>query len=391
MITEGRRAEPTKRVLLICQRDQYANGVKAAAIEQFLRERGHDVCLVDTYYLSRASSSKGSIARKLPSPDPRKAALYATEAAAMLLTRREGFCRRHLSYHLLVAECRLRSAILASSLPLDAFDLVICEMPHDAGVLTHPTTASTLYDCPTPWADELLYEGRLTARQHRMLRDWESSVFESVDHLAFHWESYREYALRWYDISGRNLMTLNWGTTPASAAARAGFENPPRIAYLGSLSSRFINLDLLARLSHVYPHIDVYGGPPPDTRLGLNYRGYASPEVLREYQLGLVTCTDDELRRQGFSAKHLQYLSYGLPVLVPAWRRHLDLLRGSVPYTEQTFLSLIETMSDKKQWQAASDEAYDQALRLEWVETLWPLEELLARLRTSAWSSGVLT
>jgi hypothetical protein len=309
----------------------------------------------------------------------------------MLLTRREGFGRRHLSYHLLVAECRLRSGILASSLSLDAFDLVICEIPHDAGVLTRPTTATTLYDCPTPWADELLYEGRLTARQHRMLRDWETSVFESVDHLTFFWESYGEYARRWYAISGRNLMTLNFGTTPVSAAARVRFEDPLRIAYLGSLSSRFINLDLLARLSHVYPHIDVYGGPSPDTRLGLNYRGYASPEVLREYQLGLVTCTDDELRRQGFSAKHMQYISYGLPVLVPAWRRHLDLLRGSVPYTEQTFLSLIETMSDKKQWQAASDEAYDQALRLEWEETLRPLEGLLARLRMPAWSSDVLT
>jgi hypothetical protein len=60
-------------------------------------------------------------------------------------------------------------------------------MPQDAGVLTRPITATTLYDCPTPWADELLYEGWLTARQHRMLRDWETSVFESVDYLAFHW------------------------------------------------------------------------------------------------------------------------------------------------------------------------------------------------------------
>jgi hypothetical protein len=100
--------------------------------------------------------------------------------------------------------------------------------------------------------------------------------------------------------------------------------------------------------------------------------------VLREYQLGLVTCTDDELRRQGFSAKHLQYFSYGLPVLVPAWRQHLDLLRGSVPYTEQTFRSVIDEMSSQKRWQAASDEAYDQALRLDWEETLRPLEDLLA-------------
>jgi hypothetical protein len=219
-----------------------------------------------------------------------------------------------------------------------------------------------------------------------MLRAREASVFESVDHLAFHWESYAEYAMSSYAISGRNLMTLNWGATPAPT--RATFEAPPRIAYLGSLSSRFINLDLLARLSRAYPHIDVFGGPPPNPRLGLNYRGYASAEVLREYQLGLVTCTDDELRRQGFSAKHLQYFSYGLPVLVPAWRRHLDLLRGSVPYTEQTFRSVIDAMSDQKLWQAASDEAYDQALRLEWDETLRPLEELLANSESRTYGAG---
>jgi hypothetical protein len=311
--------------------------------------------------------------------------LYATEIASLLLTRRWRFGRRALSYHLLTADHRLRSAILASSLPLDAFDLVICETPYDVGVLTRSTTASTLYDCPTPWADELALEGRLTRRQHLKLRAWEASVFESVDYLAFHWESYARYAISSYDIGGHNLITLNYGTAPASARAR--FEVPPRIVYLGSLSSRFINLDLLARLSRAYPHIDVFGGPPPDPRLGLHYRGYAPLEVLREYQFGLVTCTDDALRREGFSAKHVQYLSYGLPVLVPAWRRHLDLLRGSVPYTEQTFLSIIDAMSDQKVWQAASDEAYDQALRLDWEETLRPLEDLLGAVGRPAGTS----
>jgi hypothetical protein len=365
-----------KRVLVICQLDQYANGVRPLMIEQFLRKHGHDVRLVDTYYLSRASSSRSSFASKLPNPRPRRAALYATEAASRLLTRRWGFGRRLLSYHLLVADRRLRSAILASSLPLDAFDLVICETPYDAGVLTRPTSASTLYDCPTPFADELAFEGRLTDRQHHRLRAWETSLFESVDHLTFFWESYAQYAISSYAISGRNLMTLNYGTEPAPARAR--FEAPPRIAYIGSLGSRFINLDLLARLSRAYPHIDVFGGPPPNPRLGLHYRGYASAEVLRDYQLGLVTCTDDELRRQGFSAKHPLYLSYGLPVLVPAWRRHLDLLRGSVPYTAQTFPSVIDEMNNQKRWQAVSDEAYDQSRRLDWNETLRPLQDLLA-------------
>jgi hypothetical protein len=377
MVAGNGRRGTSKRVLVVCQLDRYANGLKPVAIEQFLRKRGHDVRLVDTYYLSRASSSRSSFACKLPSLRPRKFALYATEAMSLLLTRRWRLGRRHLSYHLLVADHRLRSAILASSLPLDAFDLVICETPYDAGVLTRSTSASTLYDCPAPWADEVYYDGRLSGSQHAKLRGLELKLFESVDYLAFHWESYTRYVLEHYGISGHNLLTLNFGCIPSSSRAR--FMDPPRVVYLGNLSAGFNDTPLLARLAAQYPHIDVYGGPPPDPGLGLNYLGYApSVDVLQQYQLGLVTCSKDKLRREGFSSKHLQYLTYGLPVLVPAWRRHLDLLRGSVPYTEQTFRSVIDAMSDHRLWQTTSDEAYGQALQLDWEETLGPLEDLLA-------------
>jgi hypothetical protein len=361
---------------VICQLDRYGNGVRPRAIERFLQRRGHQVQLVDTYHLSRARS-QSAFTSKLPSLRPRKALLYATEAASSLLARRWRLGRRLLSYYFLVADYRLRGAILASSLRLDDFDLVICETPYDAGVLTRPTSAVTLYECPAPWADELHYDGRLTERQHAALRDLETQLFEGVDHLAFQWESYARYARERYRISGRNLLTLNFGCTPSPR--RAEFRDPPRVAYMGNLSAGFNDTPLLARLAAAYPHIDVFGGPPPDPRLGLRYLGYApSVDVLREYQLGLVTCTQDELRRDGFSSKHLQYLSFGLPVLVPAWRRHMDLLRGSVPYTEQTFLSVLDSFRDEEVWRAASDEAYDQARRLDWELTLRPLEDLLA-------------
>jgi hypothetical protein len=253
--------------------------------------------------------------------------------------------------------------------------LVICEIPHDAGILTVPTSARTLYDCPTPWADELYFEDRLTDRQHRKLRRLEIELFESVTRLAFHWESYARYAIERYGIDGRNLITLNWGCAPS--AQRAQFSDPPRVVYLGSLGSKFIDLPLLSRLTKLYPHIDVYGGPPPDPALGLNFLGYAPPTVLGQYQLGLITCTKDELRREGFSAKHLQYLAYGLPVLVPAWRRHMDLLRGSVAYDEHTFSAVIGALSKQDEWQRVSDEAYAQAERLTWDETLRPLDAFL--------------
>ena len=364
-----------RRVLVVAQLDAFANQLKPVAIERFLRTRGHDVQVVDTELLARCSGKRGTMRSRLPGLGARRIALYGVETARRLVRRSDPLHRR-LSYPLVIAEHRLRRSILSRTLPLDDFDLVICETPHDAEVLLEPTSARTLYDCPTPYADELLYEGRLTERQHARLRRREADLFERVDLLAFHWESYARYARARYGISGHNLITLNFGCTPSSR--RASFQAPPRGVYMGSLGSRFIDVPLLSRLTR-HADIDVYGGPPPDPRLGLNYRGYASPEVLEGYQFGIITCTRDELRRDGFSAKHLEYFAHGLPVLVPAWRRNLDLLHGSVPYEEHTFAKRVAELADERTWSSLSDEAYEQAERLSWDRTLAPLEELLAR------------
>ena len=302
--------------------------------------------------------------------------MYLVEAVSVLV-RRWSFTQRHLSYYLLLADVRLRRSVLGSSLTLNDFDLVICAHPNDAALLTVDTSTPTFYDCPNPWTDELRDEGRLTDRQASKLQRFESELYERVDHLSFSWVSYARHVLAsdGYDVSGRNITQLNWGCDPAPQ--RAEFRDPPRVIYLGSLSSKFIDIELLGRLSKSYPHIDVYGGPPPDPSLGLNYLGWAPPTVLQQYQFGLITCTKDEMRRNGFSAKHLDYIAYGLPVLVPAWRRHLDLLRGSLPYEEETFTSVIAALGSEDAWRQASDEAYEQALELTWDNTLRPLGELL--------------
>lgn len=360
-----------RRVVVLCQLDGFANGVRPVELARFLRARGHDVRLVDTYRLSRASAAAGTLRARLPGAHPAAWALYAVEAAGTAVRRLGG--RRHLSYPLLMADVRLRRRILRTRLPLAGVDLLVSETPHDAAALLG-ADVRTLYDCPTPWADELLHEGRLTRRQHARLRRWETDLFESVDRLAFHWESYGRYARAHYRISATNLLTLNWGCTPA---ARANHAEPARVVYLGSLSSRFIDLPLLARLSRAYPHLDVYGGPPPDPALGLRYRGHADPKVLRDYQFGLVTCTDDALRRDGFSAKHLHYLAAGLPVLVPRWRRSTRDLGGSLPYDEDSFLAVLAGHRSAAAWRQASDAAYAQARELTWDRTLAPLEALL--------------
>jgi hypothetical protein len=362
-----------KRVLIVAEVDGFANGQKPVEIAGALRRRGHDVQLANAYYLGRASDRRGSFATKLPALAPRKLALYLVQLVERI-SRPWKWARRRVSYPLIRADLHLRRKILAKDLPLDDFDMIVGEHPADSELVFEPTSARKLYDCMTPWADELLYEGRLTTRQHRRMRAREARVMEAADLLSFSWETYAPYAVEHYGISGANFCQINWGCTPS--AERARFRSPLRIVFLSSLSSNFINLPLLSRLSKLYP-IDVYGGPPPDPALGLNYLGWSPPSVLLEYQIGLITISTDPLRCAGFSAKNVEYVAHGLPVLVPAWRRSTHLIRGSIPYTEETFLSVVESLHDEREWQRVSDEAYAQAGELEWDAVVAPLDAAL--------------
>jgi hypothetical protein len=55
-------------------------------------------------------------------------------------------------------------------------------------------------------------------------------------------------------------------------------------------------------------------------------------------------------------------------------------LGGSVPYDEDSFSAVLEGLSNEEEWGRVSDEAYEQARRLDWNETLRPLEALLRAL-----------
>jgi hypothetical protein len=109
----------SRRIAVICQPDDFANAAKPAEIQRFLQERGHKVQLVNTNRLSRSSRWPHALGGRLPGLRPRQLALYATEVAGAVLTRRWAFGRRHCSYHVLTADHRLRRAILRSSLQMD--------------------------------------------------------------------------------------------------------------------------------------------------------------------------------------------------------------------------------------------------------------------------------
>jgi hypothetical protein len=258
------------------------------------------------------------------------------------------------------------------------YDLVICESFLHAYVFTRDLGCQTLFDCPTPYVDELEASNEYDRDQIGMLRDIEREIYEGSTYVAFHWRTYKDFVSK-YVYDGNNLITLDWGCHPKEN--RAMFDARPKVVYIGYLGGYWINKELLSKLSNRAPSmIDVYGLPRPEKRYGLNYLGYAEDtDVLNRYQFGLITISKDRLRREGFSAKHLEYLSYGLPVLVPDWRENLELIKGSVPYNEVDFLDMVELYSDEEQWNRMSDTAYEQAKGLDWDITLKGLEDIVGK------------
>lgn len=342
------------KVAILYTGQMNANTVRPREIERFLAARGHEVRMVDL--------ESFAYRRRLRAREPFQVAL-----------RRAGLGG---SEELLRPMREWADIISEEVLEGGGFGAVVCEsFPHSL-VLTRDLGCIKVLDCPTPPVDEMEFSGEHPPATIAALREVEQEVYAACDHLAFHWETYVDYVRRnVYD--GPNLRVLNWGCHPR--ARRAAFASPPRTAYMGYLGGYWIDLPLLSSLSRSgATEVHVYGSPPPARRWGLDYMGFApDTEVLASYQLGLVTCSKDPLRRAGFSAKHLEYISYGLPVLAPRWRERLDLIRGTVPYDEADFPAAVAALSDEGEWRRASDAAYSQAKELDWDRTLRPLEGML--------------
>ena len=108
----GQASEPARKVLIVCELDNFANGQKPVEIARVLRSCGHEVQVANTYLLSRATDNPDSPLRRLPSlRGVWPVTLYLVELAQRLFTRRWRYGRRNLSYPLIRAELWLRHVI----------------------------------------------------------------------------------------------------------------------------------------------------------------------------------------------------------------------------------------------------------------------------------------
>ncbi len=189
--------------------------------------------------------------------------------------------------------------------------------------------------------------------------------------LSFHWHTYTDYLLE-HKYQRANVINGSYGVH--AKTSRAKFSPRPRLIYLGLLRGSWVNVPLLERLCAMWNDIDIYGGPEPDGPLKKYYRGYAPDlDILAEYQAGLVTISDDPLRRSSFSSKHLEYISYGLPVLTPEWRRDSILDPSSIFYSDESFLEAVAVLTDPPAWEELSRNSLRIAANLSWDKALEPM------------------
>jgi hypothetical protein len=365
------------KALIICSPDDFANGVRPREIAKYLRTRGHEVDLYSSAYLARAG--KTGLAASLPGPSLQQFALYVFELACVVSARLgkllPGSSRTLNKVTFIKQVWQLHGAVLRARLKSTNYDMIICENNGDMSLFAGRRLAPIqILDLPAPGAEEIYFGGQVTRRKYDSLRKWEVKMYAKADRISFHWHTYADY-VKQNKYDGANFIDLSYGVNLPTG--RASFKEQPRIVFMGFLSGYWINVPLLVKLCQLYPHIDIYGGPRL-AELGDNYKGYApTTDVLANYQFGLITLTDDPLRRHGFSSKQLRYYAYGLPVLSPKWHFDSALDEAALLYDEEDFLSLIREYSDEWKWAELSDKAFQIARHYNWDEVFRPLDPLL--------------
>lgn len=362
------------KVLIICAPDPFANGVYPKELAKYLRAKGCQVKLYSTFHLSRAGE-KG-LAAVLPGPRPKQLALYFMEALGYVAGRLGRTLQRAALSLTLRRVIQLRGAILRANLAGSSYDIIICQNnPDNAFVAGERLAPTQILHLPSPLAEEYFFGGQITPRAFERLKTYEAGLYAKADHIGLHWHTYANYVKRTkYD--GPNFdFNLGYGVDPQEK--RATFQDQPRIVFIGLLNGYWVNVPLLKRLCKLYPNIDIYGGPRL-ADLGDNYKGYApTTDVLADYQFGLVTLSDDPLRRSSFSSKQLRYYAYGLPVLSPNWRHDCVLDEAALLYDENSFVDLVKAYSDEEKWNELSAKALKIAQHYDWEQVLRPLDALL--------------
>jgi glycerophosphoryl diester phosphodiesterase len=367
LTAKKQRYEPNNNTIFIVNYlNKSANQERAMKLAQFLKLNGYKVKIIDSQKLFNKNKNNILIYGKF----------FFTSIVYQFI--------EYLIYKFkntafeppypLCLEMLFRGLILKRYLTKKHAGFVISQYPEDISIAYKPRTYKIILDLPTIYSEE---------NQSRIIRKIEKKSFDQSDNVCFHWYSFLNLSKK-INKEPKNNFILNWGCDYQKNIVTAN--KNPKILYLGNLNSSWIYPQLLENIQNKSPiPVDIYSYQNPDQKIykSLKIKGYMKNLAnISKYQFGLLTFTDDELRNNGFSAKHMLYLSYGLPVLCPEWRKDNLLKPATIYYNQENFSSQIQKFSQKKYWIKKHYAAIKISKKLNWNETLKPLLPIIYRLQT---------
>ncbi|MBY9009571.1 MAG: hypothetical protein KGD74_06880 [Candidatus Lokiarchaeota archaeon] len=257
------------------------------------------------------------------------------------------------------------------------YDVIISVETRESYVLTEDLDAIKIFVCESLESEQMKYSNMYNKKRINDLREMELEIMQKSDYVVFPWETAEEFTRKNF-WNGNNFLTIRYGCNPKGQKVK--FTTQPKIINLGNLWGYWTNKELLSYLSQISPYdIDVYSRYKPARKYKINYKGYAkSLAIHEEYQFGLNTVSKDPYKRNWFTARPTEYISYGLPTLSPDWHEYTRDLKGFILYNEDNFIDLLKYYSIEENWSKKSQEAVDQSYELDWNKTLKPFEKILS-------------
>lgn len=326
-----------KKVLIIASLDQSANQERALTNQKILQKNYFTVSILDD---KKLFSHFFNINFFIKTP------IFFLEYLFQNLT-----FKLKLRPYPLWSEMKLRGQILKKIIKKNQPDILICQNPQDLKCLTHLNhKIFTIYDSPTIFFKEIKSENIYSHNDIKKIETTEKKVFKTANLVSFHWQTFFHLAKKNH-LQITHPIIANWSCPETH---RQLYVHPKeKIIHIGKLNSQWVNPSLLENLqnqSHL--PIDIFSYEKPDHRYHhLKYSGYLKNiNQLSQYKFGLITISDNELRNNGFSAKHLTYIAHGLPVLCPEWRQDKLLSSATIYYNETNFNQQVKKYSQPQAW-----------------------------------------
>ena len=338
--------------------DPMATGERARALTAFLSGRGHDVHTIG------------------PSPDL-LADFQRFRFSVWSRLKRRALGRRFLPHLWDYLADDLTPRIRAG-----AFDVVMGRLQPVAYALTRlDDSVLKIFDTANIGFLETYHGWNADLTEVELEYAKEMEIYRAADHVFLHHQLLADF-FRKHVYDDPKVQAVRMGSSPASG--RAKHSASPRLVYAGSydyIQDPYL-LSLLCGQSP-YP-IECYGNKNPNFSFlpkPLDYRGFsAGTGFLQDYQCGVITISQDRLRRVSPSTKFAYYFANGLPVLFPEWMEEGHTYEAAVPYTEATFAGQARRVcEDPAGWQRLSDAALAAAATLTWDRVLQPIDDILTR------------